>query len=240
MKEYKLLSINFEKSTNYNVTDEEIARLVFKKLEVPRSKIRGIDINLNGKIVLEVEKDFDESKIPLHQSHEVRRGLRTQAKLSHLSLDNQVWVKVYRTTFQDSDDDILDMLRPFGRFTSNLQRLTFQKRETGSDELKMLGGVQKGDRTVRMVLSKQVPTWMYLERADGTGHRCKVTHFGQQRTCPRCNLVDSECKGGGNAQSCESSRTIGARTGRNPIRGMALIWWSRHTSSIRRSHCLTV
>ena len=205
MKEYKLLIINFERSENYNISEEEIARLVFKKLEVPRERIRGIDVNANGKIILEIEKDFDETKIPLHHSHEVRRGLRTQAKLNHLNMDNQVWVKIYRTTFQDSDDAILDMLRPFGRFTSNLQRLTYQKRESGSEELKLLGGVQKGDRTVRMALSKPCPTWQWLEREDGSGHRVKVTHFGQRRTCARCNQFATDCKGGGDAQKCEDA-----------------------------------
>ena len=205
LKKYKLLVINFEKSTNYTVTEEEIARLVFKKLEVPRNKIRGIDTNVLGRIILEIEEDYDEALIPLHHSHEVRRGLRTQPKLNHLALDNQVWVRIYRTTFQDSDDDILDMLRPFGRFTSNLQRLTYQKRETGSDELKLLGGVQKGDRTVRMALSKQCPTWMFLKRKDGSGHRVKVTHVNQVKTCPRCNKGASECLGGGNATVCEEA-----------------------------------
>ena len=88
-------------------------------------------MNLNRRLCLEVSKDFHEIK-----SHEIRRGLMTTPKVNFQHAG--VWVKVYRTTIFDEEEAFLNVLRPFGRFTSNLVRMTYQKREGSSEEAKML------------------------------------------------------------------------------------------------------
>ena len=136
---FKYIFVDFEPSSNYNITDKELARFIFSKLKMPRNKVRSIEMNLIWRLCLEVSKDFDEITLPLHEAHEIRRSLMTTAKVNFQHA--WVWVKVYRTTIFDEEEAILNVLRPFGRFTSNLVRMTYQKREGSSEEAKILNWI---------------------------------------------------------------------------------------------------
>ena len=61
--------------------------------------------------------------------------------------------------------------------------MTYRVKENEKNEyVKLLVGVKKGDRKIRMRVYKNIPSYIIVD-----GKRVKVTYEGQQKTCVRCN-----------------------------------------------------
>ena len=80
-----------------------------------------------------------------------------------------------------------------------MQHMTYRVKENEKNEyVKLLVGVKKGDRKIRMRVYKNIPSYIIVD-----GKRVKVTYEGQQKTCVRCNELYKNCPGKGIPEKCE-------------------------------------
>lgn len=113
-------------------------------------------------------------------------------------LDKEVWVKIYRCSFNDDDEAIVKALEEFGVCTSEMEYINF-----GPSEDPLLDSckhILTPDRRIRMKLFRSIPSFIMV----GT-RRFEVKHAGQVRCCARCCCPKDHCPGLGKAKVCEDN-----------------------------------
>ena len=100
-----------ERSTKIQMTEEEHAKIVHQ-LNIDPKRLHRIDDSRKVKVRFEIDAEVDLSTLNLHQAIQVRRGLRTQPIKQHAHLE---FVKVYKTSAEDSNEAVAEMLRDFAK-----------------------------------------------------------------------------------------------------------------------------
>ena len=189
--------VRYERSIPYNLTDEQKSNLAFNKIGIPKGKLSYIDDSSFRRIDFYVSQDVPKSALNLNTAFELMPGLRTKP----VSVKRrETWVNIYWTAVNDDDKDIIDSLSYFGIVTSSVQHMTYRvsEKDKNNEALKLLEGVKKGDRKVRMKIHKNIPSYIIIG-----GKRVKVTFEGQLKTCARCHDIWQDCPGKGVPDKCE-------------------------------------
>ena len=114
----------------------------------------------SGYINMEVRPDVDISLLPLHQGLEIKRGLRTKPVIGHLN--RGTWIRIYKASVKGSNEDIHNILEPFGVVEGEIQYIRYPKRNMSNANLNALGGVRNGDRPAKVQNRKFLPTCGWL------------------------------------------------------------------------------
>lgn len=210
-KEKKWINIHMfksEKSTKLQMTEEEHAKII-NKLNINPKQLHAIDDHLKTTLFIQIDADVDMSTLALHEAITVRRGLRTKPLRKHSHLE---YIKIYKTSVRDNDEDIKAMLSTFGEVLS-ISHMTYQAKKDSSEALKAIAGVKKGDREVTMRLHSFLPTFGLLESEQGV-RKVKFSRSNAIKTCVRCGMrerkLDEEddlqpCPGEGDPKKCEEA-----------------------------------
>lgn len=188
------------------MTDEEHAKIIYH-LNINPKNLHRIDDSKKIYLRIEVDEDLDLSTVNLHQAIPIRKGLRTKPVKQHSHLE---FVKVYKTSAEDSHEAVIEMLSHFGEVL-NCTEQTYVPKKDSSKTLKAMAGVKKGDRDVTIRLHSFLPSFGLLRTIDGTYKKVKFTRPGAVKTCARCGRkekpVDEEddhpiCPGAGDPKKC--------------------------------------
>ena len=103
------------------------------------------------------------------------------------------------------EQEIRDMLSHFGTIEEDIHWSTFfddyPHPNTLSEMEKMMRGIKNGDATVKMFISKQIPSFGLLPG----GRKVRIKYNSQPATCARCQQGIRGCKGNANAAKCEKA-----------------------------------
>ena len=205
-KKLNVLDIVLERRNpeiSYNLSKEELSKLLFKKMKIQASQIAKIDTSGFGKIHVEMKADVKLERFIELPVFDIREGLRTKFYRPHHRKD--ILVKVSWLDLETPDELLLHVLSFFGNPKSGVQYCTMQEEEGESELAKLLNKIPNGERQVWMEINTPLPSYAVID-----GRRVKVWHIGQKRTCARCNMDVDSCPGKANARHCEDNG--GAKT----------------------------
>ena len=176
----------------------EIVELLVRKLKIPPKMIDAIDdSNVNNsnmmKLRVRLVPDCDPEKYMNVNALIVKPGLRLEPGKR---VDYEVWVKIYRTSLDDSNAEILKVLESFGYPTSRMENITYG--ESTNELMNSVSHVKEPNRKIKMKLSKSIPNFIMMGNK-----KLFVRHSGQIRYCARCFYTRENCPGKGEAKRCE-------------------------------------
>ena len=195
--DYKL-TIFFRKNNdvqNTNLSQAQKGRLIFKRLNIPRGKCLKCDDSKRDRLTLTVSGSVPTCSLHLTQSFEAKPGLWTKP-IAPVIKDKTVFL--YWTPDDMSSNDIVEVLENFGTIADAVEYQVYWSREDDDEESKMMDGVQKSDRMVKMKVRKNIPSIILVE-----GKRIRVHYEGQAKNCPRCLCRLHICPAKGDARKCE-------------------------------------
>ena len=194
-----VLDIFFERkndSISYNLSKEELAKLIFKKMCIDPKSILKIDTSGFGRINIELVNSVNlESMINL-PVFEIREGLRTKFYRPHHRKESLVtisWLDI-----ETPDSLVAHVMSHFGNLKSDIQWVKFKKEENESELASMLNTILSGERQVWMEIDKPIPSYGIID-----GRKVKIYYPGQRRTCARCQKTADQCLGNSNAKLCD-------------------------------------
>ena len=148
----------YENSATYNFTQSEIGRIVGKILKVPNAALKAVDDSNWRRLMIVLNPGYNATDYMLAESRIVKTGVRMEPMLRP---EREIWVKCYWTGYNDSDQDILDVLAHFGEFTSEMSYMEFPEGE--DEDADYLRGKQTANRTVRMKLFKNCCSFIWVK-----------------------------------------------------------------------------
>ena len=144
-----VLDIFFERkndSISYNLSKEELAKLIFKKMCIDPKSILKIDTSGFGRINIELVNSVNlESMINL-PVFEIREGLRTKFYRPHHRKESLVtisWLDI-----ETPDSLVAHVMSHFGNLKSDIQWVKFKKEENESELASMLNTILSRERQV--------------------------------------------------------------------------------------------
>ena len=158
-----------ETSINYNLSKEELAKLIFKKMAIDQKKVKKIDTAGFGKIQLELAEDLNPESFINFPSFDIRDGLRTKFYRPHHRKDTLVYISISH------------VLGHFGKIKSSVKWAKIKQEENESQLAKMLNNILSGERQIWMEMDKPISSYAVID-----GRKVKLYHPGQKRTCARC------------------------------------------------------
>ena len=200
-KKLNVLDIILERRSqeiSYNLSKEELPKLLFKKMMIQIGQVAKIDTSAFGKIHVEMKENVKLEKFIDLPVFDIREGLRTKFYRPHHRQDTLV--KISWLDLETPDELLLHILSFFGKPKSGVQYCTMREEEGESELAKLLNKITNGERQVWMEISTPLPSYAVID-----GRRVKVWHLGQKRTCARCNLKADSCPGNANARHCEDN-----------------------------------
>ena len=120
-KKLNVLDIFLERkefSIPYNLSKDELAKLLFKKMAIDPKKVKKIDTAGYGKIGLELSEDLDPENFLNLPSFDIRDGLRTKFYRPHHRKDTLVTISWL--DLETPDDLINHIFGHFGKVKSNV------------------------------------------------------------------------------------------------------------------------
>ena len=183
-------------SVSFNLSKEELAKLVFRKMGIAPKSVKKIDTSGFGKINIELEPNVNLEPMINLPLFEIRDGLRTKFYRPHHRKDTLVtisWLDI-----ETPDSLVAHVMSHFGNLKSNIQWVKFKKEENESELASMLNNILSGERQVWMEVNKPIPSYGVID-----GKKVKMYHPGQRRTCARCQKTADHCLGNSNAKLCD-------------------------------------
>ena len=187
-----------ENSINYNLSKDELAKLLFKKMGIDPMKIKKIDTAGYGKIQIELAEELNPESFIKFPSFDIREGLRTKFYRPHHRKDTLVTISWL--DLETPDALISHVFGHFGRVKSNVSWVKMKQEENESQLAKMLNNIFSGERQIWMEVDKPIPSYACID-----GRKVKIYHLGQKRTCARCQETSDTCPGKSNAKLCEEN-----------------------------------
>ena len=200
-KKLNVLDIMLERKDNsisYNLSKEELSKLLFKKMKLDPKSTMKIDTAGFGKIHVELKNEVNLETFLSLPAFDIRDGLRTRYYKPHHRKETLVtlsWMDI-----ETPDDLLVHVLNYFGNVKSNVKWTTIKEEEGESEIAKLLNNIQNGERQVWLEVTKPLPSYAMIDR-----RKVKIYHPGQRRTCARCQKVADLCKGNSNARLCEDN-----------------------------------
>ena len=200
-KKLNILDIMLERkdnSVNFNLSKEELSKLLFKKLKVDPKDVLKIDRSAFGKILVEFTKNVDPEHFVTLPAFDIRDGLRTKYYKPHHR--KEALVTVSWMDIETPDELLVHVLSHFGKVKSNVIWSKIKEEEGDTDLAKLLNNINSGERQIWMEITKPLPSYAVIDK-----RRVKIFHPGQRRTCARCQQVADLCNGNSNAKLCEDN-----------------------------------
>ena len=194
-----VLDIFLERQDNkisYNLSKEELAKLLFKKMSIDPKFFLKIDTSGFGKIQIELTNNVNLETMTHLPAFDIRKGLRTKFYRPHHRKDTLVtinWLDI-----ETPDSLVTHVLGHFGKLKSNVQWVRFKQEEDESPLAKLLNNILSGERQIWMEIEKPIPSYAIID-----GRKVKMYHPGQKRTCARCQKTAEHCPGNSNAKLCD-------------------------------------
>ena len=185
-----------DNSVNFNLSKEELAKLLFKKMAVDPKSVIKVDTSGFGKIHIEFAGNVNLETMTNLPVFDIRNGLRTKFYRPHHRKDTLVtinWLDI-----ETPDSLVSHVLGHFGKLKSNVQWAKFKKEENESSLAGLLNSILSGERQVWMEIDKPIPSYAIID-----GRKAKIYHPGQRRTCARCQKTAEHCLGNSNAKLCD-------------------------------------
>ena len=187
-----------DKSASFFLSDKQKGKLVFQQLDIPKEKVIGIDMEDFRTIRVHMNTWAEPWKIAY--SIQVKDGLVT---LPMRMFRRNTKVRIQRAGVGTSKTEITEMLSHFGTIEEDVHWCTYFEDHphpnTLSEEERMMRGIKNGEATVRMFISKPIPSFGLLPN----GRKVRVKYNAQPTTCARCHQGIRGCKGNANAAKCE-------------------------------------
>ena len=194
-----------ERTIDYNLTKEELAKLLFHKMKLQPQQVTKIDTAPFGKIHIELSSAVNPELFSSLPAFDIRDGLRTKLYKPHHR--KEVLVNISWLDLETPDELILHILSYFGKVKSGIQYKKIKEEPGESAEAKLLNNIFNGERQVWMEIETQIPSYGFID-----GRRVKISYIGQQRTCARCCAKRDICPGQSNARVCEENGGLKANT----------------------------
>ena len=185
-------------SISYNLTKEELAKLLLKKMAIDPKFIIKIDTSGFGKLQVEMTDNVNPESMNNLPAFDIRDGLRTKFYRPHHRKDTLVtinWLDI-----ETPDSLVTHILSHFGKIKSNVQWVKIKQEENESSLAKMLNNILSGERQIWMEVDNPIPSYAIID-----GRKVKIYHPGQRRTCARCQKTADQCQGSSNAKICEEN-----------------------------------
>ena len=202
-KQLNVLDIMLERKdsqVSYNLTKEELAKLLFSKMKLDPKSILKLDTSGFGKINVELAPHLDPEMLVNLPAFDIRDGLRIKYYKPHHR--KEVLVTISWLDIETPDELLLHMLNHFGKVKSNVKWTKVKEEEGESHLAKMLNSILSGERQVWMEVKSPLPSYAMIDN-----RKVKIHHVGQRRTCARCQKVagPNQCPGNANARLCEEN-----------------------------------
>ena len=203
-KKRNVLDIMLERrdnSVSFNLSKEELSRLLFKKMKIKPKTILVIDKSSFGQIHLELSSNVNPEDLVMLPVFDIRDGLRTKYYKPHHRKESLVtinWMDI-----ETPDELLVHLLNHFGKVKSNVRWSKIKEEEGESEIAKLLNNIPNGERQVWMEISKPLPSYAMIDK-----RKVKIYHPGQRRTCARCHKGAGLCEGNSNAKLCEDNGGI--------------------------------
>ena len=180
----------------YSLQVEEIAKFVYKSLKIPPGKLISYDDSIFQQLLLEVNDEVPQSIFNTTSAIEIKDGLRARPRVTIFEKPS-TFVRVYWTSVTTPDEDFESALGYFGEVLE-IRHMKFRAGPRPTELERMMDGVRKGDRVVKMHLKKPIPSYGII-----AGKKCKFIYDNQDRTCSRCHQYVGICQGDGIPKKCE-------------------------------------
>ena len=133
-----------ENTINFNLTKEELAKLLFKKMAINPQNILKIDTAGFGKIHVEFNENLNLENLLSMPSFDIREGLRTKFYRPHHRKDTLVTISWL--DLETPDNIITYTFSHFGKVKSNIQWVKIKPEEKESPLAKMLNNTLNGKK----------------------------------------------------------------------------------------------
>ena len=202
-KKLNVLDIMLERKDNhisYNLTKEELAKLLISKMKLDPKSILKLDTSGFGKIHVELVPHLDPETFVNLPAYDIREGLRVRYYKPHHRKD--VLVTINWMDIETPDELLTHVLNHFGKVKSNIKWMKVKEEEGESNIAKMLNSVLCGERQVWMEITTPLPSYAKIDN-----RKVKIYNAGQRRTCARCHKIagPDQCPGNSNARLCEDN-----------------------------------
>ena len=200
-KKLNILDILLERKDNsisYNLSKDELSKLLFKKMKLNPKSIVKIDSSAFRTIHVELTHSIEPESYSDLPSFEIRDGLRTKFSRPHHR--KETLVTISWLDLETPDELIFHVFSHFGTMKSNIQLCKIREENEESEEAKLLNDIFSGERQFWIEIEKPLPSYASID-----GRKVKLFHPGQKRTCARCQKDGENCQGRANAKLCEEN-----------------------------------
>ena len=187
-----------DNKVSYNLNNEELSRLLFRKMKIDPKTVLKIDTSGFGKLLVELNDNINPESLVNLPAFDIREGLRVKYYKPHHRKETLVtfnWMDI-----ETPDELLVHVLNHFGKVKSNVKWNKIKQDDGDSDLAKLLNNILSGERQVWMEVTHPLPSYAMIDN-----RRVKIYHPGQRRTCARCQKVADKCKGNSNAKLCEDN-----------------------------------
>ena len=200
-KKLNILDIILERKDNsvsYNLSKEELSKLLFKKMKIDPSKVIKVDTSAFRSIHVEFLPGIEPEDFSDLPAFEIRDGLRSKIYRPHHRKDTLVTVSWL--DLETPDEFVSHVFGHFGTMKSSIKWCKIPQEADESEEAKLLNNILSGERQFWMEISKSLPSYASID-----GRKVKIYHPGQKRTCARCQKDGEHCPGKANAKLCDEN-----------------------------------
>ena len=197
-KKLNILDITLERkdvNINYNLSKEELSKLLFRKMRIDPKNIVKIDTSAFRTIHVELAPEVEPESFAELPAFEIRDGLRSKIYRPHHRKDTLVTVSWL--DLETSDELVSHVFSHFGTLKSNIKWCKIKQENEESEEAKLLNNILSGERQLWIELDRSLPSYASID-----GRKVKIFHAGQKRTCARCQKDGENCPGKANAKLC--------------------------------------
>ena len=200
-KKLNVLDIMLERRSNqvsYNMSKEELSRLLFKKMKIDPKNVLKIDTSGFGKVHIELADNINPESFADLPAFDIHEGLRVKYYKPHHR--KETLVTVSWLDLETPDELLVHVFDHFGKVKSNVRWSRIRQDEGDSALAKLLDNIMNGERQFWMEITKPLPSYAVIDN-----RKIKIHHAGQRRTCARCQKVADQCQGNSNARLCEDN-----------------------------------
>ena len=196
LKCLKISLFKHDEDDNYNLTGDELARLLLDNFKIPHNLIEGVDTSYYRRLKVWMKPQSDIEKYKTTKAFWIRDGLRTQPnkRVSH-----ECWLRCFRTPLEMRDEEIAKYLAPFGKVLKMENRCIISDSTTKNEKFKeLLSHVKSGDRNILFKLESHIPSFVMMGNK-----KVKISYRNQFKSCARCCMNIDNCPGKADPKSCQ-------------------------------------